>query len=74
MSLAHRKVLEGNYDEQGMILVKAAGIVRRDLLNMVNTKFNGSFSKMCQEDAIPVSLGYVDHFTADPLQHHYPPS
>ena len=51
-----RKVLEGNYDEEGIILKKTAEIIRRDLLNHTDTNFNGSFSKLCQENATPVSL------------------
>ena len=44
-----------NYDSNAIILAKAATIVRRKLFEQKN-KFNGSFSKDCQEAAVPDAL------------------
>ena len=46
---------EKNYDSDAIILAKAAKIVRRELFEKKN-KFNGLFSKDCQEAAVPDTL------------------
>lgn len=42
-------------DMEASILVKAAHIIRQDMLNKTN-KFSGSFSTNCQEESVPQSL------------------
>ena len=46
---------EKNYDSDAIILAKAAKIVCRELFEK-KSKFNGSFSKDCQEAAVPDAL------------------
>ena len=38
-----------------MVLLKAAKIVRRDVLNR-KTSFSGTFERNCQKDSVPESL------------------
>lgn len=52
---ALKKAYETNYDDEAIILARAARIVRRDMLNTTST-FNGSFKPDCQKDSIPTSL------------------
>ncbi|KAK3104423.1 hypothetical protein FSP39_001776 [Pinctada imbricata] len=44
-----------DFDDEGMILSKAASIVRRDMLAS-KSNFNGTFDTECQKDAVPESL------------------
>jgi hypothetical protein len=44
-----------NCDDEAICLAKAAQLIRRDVLGMQAT-FDGSFSKGCQEQAVPKSL------------------
>uniref|UniRef100_UPI00358E794D uncharacterized protein isoform X2 n=1 Tax=Myxine glutinosa TaxID=7769 RepID=UPI00358E794D len=44
-----------NCDDEAICLAKAAQLIRRDMLEMQAT-FDGSFSKGCQEQAVPKSL------------------
>ena len=46
---------EESCDTEGLHLAKAANIVRRDMQELKHS-FNGSFDKMCQENAVPSSL------------------
>ena len=39
-------------DDEAICLVKAADIIRRDMFGL-HTGFDGSFSRGCQEDAVP---------------------
>ena len=43
---------ESDFDSDGIILAKAAKIVRRKLFEQ-KSKFNGSFNKDCQKTAVP---------------------
>lgn len=52
-ALMHSSV--DNCDDEAICLAKAAQIIRRDMLGMQAT-FDGSFSKDCQEQAVPKSL------------------
>ena len=45
-----------DFDNEGAILAQACKILCRDILEMSNTVFNGSFDEDCQENAIPDSL------------------
>ena len=45
-----------DYDNGGMIIAEASKILRRDLLQMENTVFDGKFDKHCQESSIPESI------------------
>ncbi len=45
-----------DFTEDAFILVKAAAIVRSDILNHECFKFTGSFQKNCQENSSPSSL------------------
>ncbi|CAB4011701.1 Hypothetical predicted protein [Paramuricea clavata] len=53
------KIIRGAHmvdsDEEAIHLVKAANIVRKDMLTTTNT-FNGSFDANCQENSVPKSL------------------
>ncbi|KAG0719267.1 hypothetical protein GWK47_050830 [Chionoecetes opilio] len=44
-----------NCDDEAICLAKAAKLIHRDMLGM-QAKFDGSFSKGCQEQAVPKSL------------------
>ena len=44
-----------NCDEEAICLAKVAQLIRRDMLGM-QSAFDGSFSKGCQEQAVPKSL------------------
>ena len=45
-----------NDDDEAIILAQVAKIVRRDMLKMERTSFNGNFTIDCQEKALPRSL------------------
>ncbi len=45
-----------DFDDEGIILAKAAQIVRRDILQMESSVFSGTFEDQCQQDAVPTSL------------------
>ena len=45
-----------DFDNGGAILAQACKILRRDILDMINTVFNGSFDKDCQEMQFPIRL------------------
>ena len=45
-----------NYDDEGYILSRAAKIIRRDILNMSPTDFNGSFDFGCQNSHLPATV------------------
>jgi len=51
-----KRVAEHDYDNEGMILAKAAKIVRQELLNQIPNQFSGSFQAKCQEQSVPQSL------------------
>lgn len=52
---ALRKACEHDADNDAVILVKAANIVRRDMFEMQN-HYSGSFGISCQEKSVPNSL------------------
>ena len=52
---ALQRVSESDFDEEAIILSKAAKIVRRDPLNTKYT-FDGTFEKQCQKESVPQSL------------------
>ncbi|KAJ8349373.1 hypothetical protein SKAU_G00245030 [Synaphobranchus kaupii] len=45
-----------NFDEDALILAKAAKIIRNDIINHSGFQFTGSFPEKCQENALPSSL------------------
>ena len=45
-----------DFDNEGLVLAEASKILRRDILQMENTYFNGTFDVECQERSIPQSL------------------
>lgn len=45
-----------DFEEDALILAKAAKIIRKDILNHTGFKFTGSFSERCQEISLPSSL------------------
>lgn len=45
-----------DFEEDALILAKAAKIIRKDILNHTGFKFTGSFSERCQETSLPSSL------------------
>ena len=55
IGLALKRVYESDFDEEAIILSKAAKIVRRDILNTKYT-FDGTFEKECQKKSVPQSL------------------
>jgi hypothetical protein len=52
---ALRDVCLDDADDEAICLAKAAHIIRRDMLG-IHTRFDGSFTMGCQEDAVPKSL------------------
>lgn len=44
-----------NYDDEGIILAKAAKIVRRDMLN-TKYRFTGTFNERCQQESVAQTL------------------
>jgi hypothetical protein len=50
-----QKAREHSYDEEGIFLLRAAQIIRRDMLHK-SAKFNGTFTKDCQENSVPQTL------------------
>ena len=55
IGLALQRVSESDFDEEAIILSKAAKIVKRDILNTKYT-FDGTFEKECQKKSVPQSL------------------
>ena len=45
-----------DYDNEGMIIAEACKILRRDLLQMEDTVFDGTFNFECQEKSVPDSV------------------
>ena len=45
-----------DYDNEGMIIAEASRILRRDILQMKDTIFDGTFNLDCQEKSIPESV------------------
>lgn len=56
VGLALKKALDRNFDEEAIVLAKAAGIVRRDIMKHDNSEFAGEFTKDCQQQSVPQSL------------------
>ena len=50
-----RKASQHDYDSEAYYLVKAAKMVRRDILKIRNS-FDGAFSSTCQNDTLPATL------------------
>jgi hypothetical protein len=48
-----------DYDDDAVVLAKAAKIIRNDILNHDGFDFTGSFSAGCQSKSIPSSLKYL---------------
>ena len=49
-------VRQRDFSEDARILAKAAGIIRKDMFSHKGFTFSGSFTKDCQESAVPASL------------------
>jgi len=56
IALAMNKAYNTNYDDEAIILAKAANIVRRDINRKGESQFSGEFTSMCQELSVPQSL------------------
>ena len=54
--VALKQALESDFDEEAIVLARAAEIVRRDILQHDKSAFTGSFSKECQQQSVPQSL------------------
>lgn len=52
---ALKNLHEQDYDSEAMTLLKAAKIIRQDILNK-KSRFNGEFEINCQRDSVPESL------------------
>ena len=48
-----KRATKNNSDGEAMVISKAAKIIRRDLLNMENSQFQGNFEINCQEGSVP---------------------
>ena len=48
-----------DFDEDALILAKAATIIRNDIFNHTGFTFTGSFPEKCQENSLPSSLKYL---------------
>ena len=48
-----------DFDSEGLILAEASKIIRRDILQMNTTQFDGNFYKKCQEQSAAQSLRYL---------------
>ena len=48
--------LQSNSDDDAITLANASNIIRREILKMENTIFDGKFKTKCQEDSVPKSL------------------
>ncbi len=47
-----------NYEDDALVLSKAAKIVREDILNSNGFQFIGSFFPNCQQDSVPTNLSF----------------
>ena len=56
IAFALKKAYGTNFDDEAIILAKAANIVRRDMMNMNTRTFNGSFDTQCQQNSVPQTL------------------
>ena len=56
IGFALRKACETDYDDEAVILAKAAKIVRRDMFQLPKTTFTGTFEEDCQQKSVPQSL------------------
>ena len=61
--LSLRKILKQafncNYEDDALVLSKAAKIVREDTRNSTGFQFSGSFFPDCQQDSVPTNLKYL---------------
>ena len=48
-----------NYEDDALVLSKAANIVREDIQNSNCFQFSGSFPPHCQQDSVPTNLKYL---------------
>ena len=48
-----------NYEDDALVLSKAANIVREDIRNSTGFQFSGSFFPDCQQDSVPTNLKYL---------------
>ena len=48
-----------NYEDDALVLSKAAKIVCEDILNSNGFQFSGSFPLNCQQDSVPTNLTYL---------------
>ena len=56
VGLALKKALDSDYDEEAIVLAKAAEIVRRDILKHDKSDFEGKFTTNCQQQSVLQSL------------------
>ena len=48
-----------NYEDDALILCKAAKIIREDIINSNGFQFDGSFPPNCQQNSVPINLKYL---------------
>ncbi|XP_014665401.1 PREDICTED: adenylate cyclase type 2-like [Priapulus caudatus] len=51
-----KEALKSDYEDEAMILAKAAKIVRNDIFHSNGFKFNASFTSDCQQNSVPINL------------------
>ena len=51
-----KQAVNGNYEDDAIILAKAAKVIREDILNSNIAKFNGSFGVDCQQQSVPTNV------------------
>ncbi|MES9881624.1 MAG: hypothetical protein ABW185_12160, partial [Sedimenticola sp.] len=56
IGLALKTAYDNDFDDDGIILAKAARIVRKDMFSKTHSVFTGSFEGKCQQQSVPASL------------------
>ncbi len=56
IAIALKTAYDRDFDDDGIILAKAATIVRRDIFSKEKSVFTGSFDNSCQQKSVPQSL------------------
>ena len=53
-----KQAVNCSYEDDAIVLSKAAKIIREDILNSNITEFNGSFCADCQQQSVPTNVKY----------------
>lgn len=53
-----KQAVNCSYDDDAIVLSKAAKIIHEDILNSNVTEFNGSFCADCQQQSVPTNVKY----------------